>query len=247
MRVWVDLTNSPHVLVMRPLIEAMRAQGHEVEVTARDFAQTLELCRALRHGAHGGRPPPRRQAGQQGPRPGLAQRRAGPLGAAAQVRRGHGPRLQRRDGRGRAAAHPQRDRVRLRVGEGPAQRELPAGQGGGGARRHPARAAGPLRRQGQAARLPGPEGGVLPGRLRGRPGRARRAGPGRLAADRGRAHAARRVALPPLREPAVRARAGPAGGDRADRGAAAHGRAARRARGPRRASSCPSTRSTRRA
>jgi len=44
MRVWVDLTNSPHVLVMRPLIEAMRAVGHEVEVTARDFAQTLELC-----------------------------------------------------------------------------------------------------------------------------------------------------------------------------------------------------------
>jgi uncharacterized protein len=44
MRVWVDLTNSPHVLVMRPLIEVMRADGHEVEVTARDFAQTLELC-----------------------------------------------------------------------------------------------------------------------------------------------------------------------------------------------------------
>ena len=44
MRVWVDLTNSPHVLVMRPLIELMRADGHEVEVTARDFAQTLELC-----------------------------------------------------------------------------------------------------------------------------------------------------------------------------------------------------------
>jgi uncharacterized protein len=43
-RVWVDLTNSPHVLVMRPLIDAMRADGHEVEVTARDFAQTLELC-----------------------------------------------------------------------------------------------------------------------------------------------------------------------------------------------------------
>ena len=48
MRVWVDLTNSPHVLVMRPLIEAMRADGHEVEVTARDFAQTLELLE--RHG-----------------------------------------------------------------------------------------------------------------------------------------------------------------------------------------------------
>ena len=47
MRVWVDLTNSPHVLVMRPLIEAMREDGHEVEVTARDFAQTLELCERL--------------------------------------------------------------------------------------------------------------------------------------------------------------------------------------------------------
>ena len=44
MRVWVDLTNSPHVLVMRPLIAAMRADGHEVEVTARDFAQTIGLC-----------------------------------------------------------------------------------------------------------------------------------------------------------------------------------------------------------
>ena len=43
MHVWVDLTNSPHVLVMRPLVAAMRAEGHEVEITARDFAQTLEL------------------------------------------------------------------------------------------------------------------------------------------------------------------------------------------------------------
>jgi len=43
-RIWIDLTNSPHVLVMRPLIEVMVRAGHEVEVTARDFAQTLELC-----------------------------------------------------------------------------------------------------------------------------------------------------------------------------------------------------------
>jgi uncharacterized protein len=55
MRVWVDLTNSPHVLVMRPLIAAMREDGHVVEVTARDFAQTLELCRrfGLSHTAIG--------------------------------------------------------------------------------------------------------------------------------------------------------------------------------------------------
>ena len=43
MRVWIDLTNSPHVLVMRPVIDVLRARGAEVEVTARDFAQTLDL------------------------------------------------------------------------------------------------------------------------------------------------------------------------------------------------------------
>jgi uncharacterized protein len=44
MRVWIDLTNSPHVLVMRPVIERLEADGHEVRVTARDFAQTIGLC-----------------------------------------------------------------------------------------------------------------------------------------------------------------------------------------------------------
>jgi predicted glycosyltransferase len=59
MRIWIDLTNSPHVLVMRPVIAALRDEGHTVEVTARDFAQTLELCDRLgvEHsaiGAHAG-------------------------------------------------------------------------------------------------------------------------------------------------------------------------------------------------
>jgi uncharacterized protein len=44
MRVWFDLTNSPHVLVLRPLIAALQADGAEVAVTARDFAQTVALC-----------------------------------------------------------------------------------------------------------------------------------------------------------------------------------------------------------
>src|SRR3954466_14830796 len=48
MRVWVDLTNSPHVLVLRPAIRALERRGAAVLVTARDFAQTLELCE--RHG-----------------------------------------------------------------------------------------------------------------------------------------------------------------------------------------------------
>jgi predicted glycosyltransferase len=47
MRVWIDLTNSPHVLVMRPIIELLREDGHEVRVTARDFAQTIALCERL--------------------------------------------------------------------------------------------------------------------------------------------------------------------------------------------------------
>jgi predicted glycosyltransferase len=47
MRVWVDLTNSPHVLVLAPIIRRLEAAGHSVEVTARDFAQTLGLCERL--------------------------------------------------------------------------------------------------------------------------------------------------------------------------------------------------------
>jgi predicted glycosyltransferase len=50
-RVWVDLTNSPHVLVMRPVVEALRAHGADVEVTARDFAQTVGLAERFGLGA----------------------------------------------------------------------------------------------------------------------------------------------------------------------------------------------------
>ncbi len=60
MRVWVDLTNSPHVLVFRPLIRLLRERGAEVEVTARQYAQTLQLLElhgieAAAIGEHGGR------------------------------------------------------------------------------------------------------------------------------------------------------------------------------------------------
>src|SRR4051795_9735745 len=59
MRVWVDLTNSPHVLVFRPLIRLLRERGHEVEVTAREYAQTMQLLElhgieATPVGQHGG-------------------------------------------------------------------------------------------------------------------------------------------------------------------------------------------------
>ncbi|MDQ3066051.1 MAG: DUF354 domain-containing protein [Actinomycetota bacterium] len=43
MRVWIDITNSPHVPFFRPLIRLLEADGHEVELTTREYAQTLEL------------------------------------------------------------------------------------------------------------------------------------------------------------------------------------------------------------
>jgi predicted glycosyltransferase len=48
MRVWIDVTNSPHVPFFRPLVELLVARGNEVTITARDFAQTLELLEDAR-------------------------------------------------------------------------------------------------------------------------------------------------------------------------------------------------------
>jgi predicted glycosyltransferase len=42
-RVWVDITNSPQVLFFRPLVRLLRERGHDVTVTARRYAQTIEL------------------------------------------------------------------------------------------------------------------------------------------------------------------------------------------------------------
>ncbi len=44
MRIWIDLANSPHVPFFRALIPEFAARGHQVEITARDFAQTVELA-----------------------------------------------------------------------------------------------------------------------------------------------------------------------------------------------------------
>src|SRR5207253_6652882 len=44
MRIWIDLANSPHVPFFRALIPEVIARGHQVEITARNFAQTVELA-----------------------------------------------------------------------------------------------------------------------------------------------------------------------------------------------------------
>jgi predicted glycosyltransferase len=59
MKIWIDMTAPAHVLVFRPIIPRLRELGHDVEVTARDYAQTLELLELhqIEHtafGRHGG-------------------------------------------------------------------------------------------------------------------------------------------------------------------------------------------------
>ena len=44
MNVWIDLANSPHVVLFRPVVERLRGQGARVALTARDHAQTVELA-----------------------------------------------------------------------------------------------------------------------------------------------------------------------------------------------------------
>src|SRR5687767_590481 len=60
MRVWIDLANSPHVPFFRALTNRFTAAGHEVEITAREFAETVPLAQAAGFtpqviGKHGGR------------------------------------------------------------------------------------------------------------------------------------------------------------------------------------------------
>lgn len=62
MKVWIDMTNSPHVLFFTPVIADLTRAGHEVTVTARHYAQTLEILRmrgidATVIGRHRGRSP----------------------------------------------------------------------------------------------------------------------------------------------------------------------------------------------
>ena len=47
MRVWVDCTAAAHPLVLRPIIERLEAEGHEVSVTAREYGQTVGILERL--------------------------------------------------------------------------------------------------------------------------------------------------------------------------------------------------------
>ena len=232
---------------MRPVIELLRARGHEVEVTARDFAQTLAAVRALRHRADGRRPPPRRPGGRQGARPRLAVGRARALGARAALRPRDRPRLQRRH-RSPPRCCGSRPRPRSTTSGRPSSTTSTAASRARSWSRRRSRPSGcaataPARASSQ--RYPGlkeeyyladfePDEAVL----------------AELGLDRGRPLAVVRtppvgVALPPLRERPLRAGAPAPARDRRPGGrAAAHARAARRAGRRAAASSSPSARST---
>jgi predicted glycosyltransferase len=60
LKIWIDITAPAHVLVFRPLIQLLRQRGDEIEVTAREYAQTVQLLelhgiKADLIGRHGGR------------------------------------------------------------------------------------------------------------------------------------------------------------------------------------------------
>jgi predicted glycosyltransferase len=59
MRIWIDLANSPHVPFFRALASEFTRRDHELIVTARDFAETVELAESAGFqltviGGHGG-------------------------------------------------------------------------------------------------------------------------------------------------------------------------------------------------
>jgi predicted glycosyltransferase len=60
MRLWIDLANSPHVPFFKALTKRFASMGHEIEITARELAETIPLAEAaglspVVVGAHGGR------------------------------------------------------------------------------------------------------------------------------------------------------------------------------------------------
>ena len=206
------MTAPAHVIVFRPIIQRLRERGHEVEVTARDYSQTLELLEmhGIEHvafGQHGGAS--RAEKAMALARRTASMRRFGSkrsfdlalahgsndLALAAAMLRI--PAANTFDYEFAVVQHNIGCRLAHRVAVPdriPAERLKRYGVG-----------------PGKLVQYPGPEGGVLPGRLRAGPGRARRPGRGPRAHRRGLPAAARRRALSPHGQPALPARARSAG------------------------------------
>lgn len=47
MRIWLDMANSPHPVLLAPVARELESRGHEVYVTSRDHAQTRDLTLSI--------------------------------------------------------------------------------------------------------------------------------------------------------------------------------------------------------
>ena len=169
MRIWVDLTASAHPVVLRPIVAAPararpRRSTSPRATTRRRSSSAGCLGSTPRSSARHGGGTRTRKLGALCRR----TRRAAALGQAAAASTSPSATARTISRSSRRRWDPGRRHVRLRVGDVPAQRRLPARAAGPGARRDPARAPAPLRRRpGKLASTPA-EGGVLPRGLRAR-------------------------------------------------------------------------------
>ena len=215
----------------------LRGRGDEVEITARDYAQTLQLLElhgmtATLIGHHGGRS--RLGKARQMTLAAAARCAAGRAGRDFDVALAHGS--HELTITARRLGIPSSTTFDYEFATAAAPARLPRGDEGRRPRRDPARAARAATARGRRSSLavPGPEGGVLPRGLRARPGRCSSAfgvDPARMLVVA--APAAGRLALPPALEPALPADARaprPARGRARVRAAAHRGAARLRAR-----------------
>ncbi len=209
-RVWIDISNSPQVPFFRPLIALLRERGHEVsrhDARVRADDSSFSRCTASSTTSSGRATEAPARPGRRARWP-AASARSGATRRGARLRPRALARLARAaDGRA-LARHPvayafdyEFARVQHGFGCRAARRVVvPDAIPQDRLDRLGARAC-------EGAPLPGPEGGVLPPRVHARPERPRRARPRPRARPRRRADAARRLALPPPGEPALRGRA----------------------------------------
>jgi len=197
-RVWVDLTNSPHVLVLAPIIRRLRAAGHDVLVTARDFAQTIELAErhglgAVELGRHGGMGGAGRARAAR-----VTLARGVPVRARSLLRRRGRARLERAARSPRAPSASPRSTCSTTSGRCCSTRSAAASRAGCWCQTRSRRASQALRARRATSWCATPGSRRSTTSPTSYPTRcARRAGRRRLAARRGDSHAARARALPP--------------------------------------------------
>ena len=60
MKIWIDLTNSPHIQFFKPFIKKWKSEGYEIIITCRNLSNTIQLIKKegwkyFEVGSHGGK------------------------------------------------------------------------------------------------------------------------------------------------------------------------------------------------